>query len=107
MRDDEYYVSDKEEDFEEIASWNKKLIVDAVYEYLQDEYLPVRYVDPEKITERSFIENDLFDYIANFRATSVIEGVTDESWDAYVKGLDDYGYSEWIQWHQDFLDKKF
>ena len=39
--------------------------------------------------------------------TSVINGVTDESWNAHLQQLEALGINEWVQWYQDFLDKKF
>ena len=71
------------------------------------EYIPTKMVSAEAETNRTFIETDLFPIISSFRAKSVMEGVTDESWDAYLAELETYRYYEWIQWWQDYKDGKF
>ncbi|MBQ8814521.1 MAG: extracellular solute-binding protein [Lachnospiraceae bacterium] len=78
-----------------------------VYDMMQDEYLPVRFTDPEKISERSFIEVDLFAYIENFTALSVANGVTDASWEQHLAQLEAYGYYDWIDWYQGFVDGEY
>lgn len=69
--------------------------------------LPIRYVDPEKTSERTFMETELFTYIGNFIATSVLNGIDDASWNAHLEQLQMNQYDQWLQWYQDFLDKKF
>lgn len=79
----------------------------AVEDLLMDEYPLPRMVPSEKVEERAFIETDLFTYIGNFGATSVLEGITDESWEQYLEGLRTYQYYEWLDWWQDYVDKAF
>ena len=67
----------------------------------------MRFVSPEKTNEKAMIETDLNDYIKNFLATSVINGITDESWNAHLQQLEALGINEWVQWYQDFIDGKF
>lgn len=68
------------------------------------EAFPIKYTTAEVEEERAFIEVDLFDYISSFIATSITEGVTDESWETHLQQLENVGYYEWIQWYQDFVD---
>lgn len=65
---------------------------------------PIKYVTPEAIDDRSFIETDLIAYIKQFRAQAIMDGFSDADWDAYCKRLDDLNYGEWLQWYQDFVD---
>lgn len=81
--------------------------VDEIWDQLATEYMPLRFVDPAKIDERTFMETELSEYIANFRANSIINGVDDAAWDAYTKQLDALQYPAWIQWYQDYVDQKF
>lgn len=81
--------------------------VEEIWDQLATEYMPLRFVDPAKIDERTFMETELSEYIANFRANSIINGVDDAAWDAYVKQLDALQYPAWIQWYQDYVDGKF
>lgn len=69
--------------------------------------IPIRFVDSEKINERTFMETELFSAIKTFIATSVTEGVDDASWEAFLGQLDALRYEKWLQWYQDFLDGKF
>ena len=80
---------------------------EATHSYLQDEYIPVRYADADKLNERSFIEMELFDAIGSFRADAIMNGVTDESWAAYLEQLESLQLEDWVAWYQDFYDGKF
>ena len=53
------------------------------------------------------METELFTYIGNFTATSVLNGIDDASWNAHLDQLQANQYDQWLQWYQDFLDKKF
>ncbi len=77
-----------------------------VEDMLLKESVPTRLTSPEAATERTLIETDLFEIIDNFRAKSIMEGVTDESWNAFLAELETYQYNEWIDWWQDYLDGK-
>ena len=96
---------------EDIAwtSWYRIECVKEVHDYCQpvENQPPVRFVDPAKTSERTFMETELFAYIKNFTATSILEGVDDASWDAHLKQLEALQYDTWLQWYQDFLDQKF
>ena len=61
-------------------------------------------IAPEAVEERTFLETDLIPMMDNFAATAIADGVTDASWDQYLKDLKTYGYYEWLQWYQDFAD---
>lgn len=39
-------------------------------------------LDPAKTSERAFMETELFSYIKNFTATSILEGIDDAAWEA-------------------------
>lgn len=71
------------------------------------EWIPNRFVDSLKTEERTFMETDLFDYINNYAAEAIMDGVTDDSWNEYVDKLEDYQYYEWLNWYQEYLDGKF
>ena len=101
---EENIITDKEDSY---AAWIREQYVGEVWDQLATEYIPDRFVDPAKIDERTFMETELSEYIANFRANSIINGVDDAAWDAYVKQLDTLQYPAWIQWYQDYVDGKF
>lgn len=101
IRADESIVIDKEQAY---TTYVRTEYVDSVWDQLGTEFLPYRFVDPAQIDERSFIETELKTYAANFRATSIMDGVTDESWEAYKSQLEALQYYDWIQWYQDYYD---
>ncbi len=86
------------------ATYIRQCMVDQVFDMLPTEKIMPKFTDPEKINERSFIEVELFELINNFIATSIVKGVTDESWNNYLKQLDGARYDEWINWYQQYMD---
>ena len=52
----------------------------------------------EKLT---FATDGLDDYIKGFIASSILNGVTDETWDTYLEGLNTYGYDVYVSWYND------
>ena len=94
---------------ESYTSWYREQCVDVVHDYCLpvENQLPIRFVDTEKMNERTFIETELFSAIQTFIADSVINGIDDTSWNAYLEQLDALQYNEWLQWYQDFVDGAF
>lgn len=79
----------------------------ALKPYLPKEFLPVRFAPQEKVDERSRIETDLRNYMKNFIASSIVNGVDDAKWKEHLAQLDKLNAKGWIKWQQDFIDKKF
>lgn len=104
IRKDESIKVDKELAYN---TWIREEYVGEIWDQLATEYMPTRFVDPEKIDERTFMETELTELISNFRANSIIDGIDDASWDSYVSQLESLQYYDWIQWYQDYLDGKF
>ncbi len=103
LKDEDILVS-KEESF---TTWVRVNLVDQVWDQLATEYLPIRFSDPAKVDERTFMETELNEYARNFTATSIMDGVDDAKWEAHLKQLKALQYYEWIQWYQDYVDGKF
>ena len=91
------------------TSWYRIDCVKQLHDYCVpvENQLPIRFVDPEKTSERTFIETELFSYISNFIATSVMDGIDDAAWEAHLQQLDAVQYNEWLNWYQGYLDKEF
>ncbi len=64
-------------------------------------------VPAELQEEFTFTCEGLEDYIKAYRAQAIIDGVTDESWEAYLKELEDYGYGFYLEFYQKKLDGNF
>lgn len=72
-----------------------------------DEIMIKRFVDADVQTERTLIEADLLPMIDRFIANSVVDGVTDESWEQFKSDLTAYRYYDWIDWWQKYADGSF
>lgn len=80
--------------------------VNILYDMMIDvnDSITSKVIDPAKDEERSFIESELMVYLKNFFATSIMDGVTDASWEEYINQLKTYQYYDWIEWYQRYLD---
>ncbi|OON96580.1 MAG: hypothetical protein ATN31_09505 [Candidatus Epulonipiscioides saccharophilum] len=81
--------------------------VDFYKDYFLDEFLPIRPVSSDKLTEKTFLQTELEAYINGFIAQSVLNGLTEEQWEEHLKQLEAVQYDAWIAWNQDYLDGKF
>lgn len=75
--------------------------------YFTKEAMTQAIIPAEAKEELDFATDGLEDYINAFAAKSILEGVTDETWNAYLKELDRYGYPEYLDWYQRYLDGDF
>ena len=57
--------------------------------------------------EFSFTTDGLSEYIDTFACDSILNGITDEGWNAYVSGLSQYGYEYYLEFQQKHLDNAF
>lgn len=76
----------------------RTLAVNKMLPYI-DESMSQAIVTAEQQKELDFATDGLSDMIKAFIADSVLNGVTDESWDVYIDNLDIYGYETYIDWY--------
>ncbi len=88
-------------------NYYRQAMVDVVWDYLQTEYMPVKFTDAEKVNERSFMEIELVDLVNNFISNSIVNGITDETWNTFQEQLEANQYPEWIAWWQKYYDGEF
>jgi len=69
-----------------------------------DAYLAPRLIDAKSAEDGSFLRTDLMPMISNFIGTSVVDGITDDSWENFLADLDSYGYQEWLDWVQAYYN---
>lgn len=81
--------------------------VEQIHDYINDEYMPSYMIDADIIEERSYLETEVEAYIDNFVSNSIMDGVTDESWETHLAQLEMVGYYEWLDWWQTYLDREF
>lgn len=85
----------------------RKVAVDKVAPYFTEEVMVKAIVPSEKQEEFDFATDGLTNYIDSFVAESILNGVTDASWNEYLAQLSAYGYDFYLSWHQDYYDGKF
>jgi putative aldouronate transport system substrate-binding protein len=85
----------------------RTIAMDAYAPFFEKEIMSQAVVPADKQEEFSFQTEGLLDYINTFTANSIINGVTDASWNEYLKQLETYNYPYYIQWNQDYYDGKF
>ena len=76
--------------------------LDQYDEYLCLYYMNASVVSAEAQEELDFMTDGLDKIIKGFFAESVMNGITDESWNAYLNDLETYGYDYYI----DFYNRK-
>lgn len=89
------------------AEGSRTYYVEQIHEYISDEYMPDYRLDDEILDERTYIETELNAYIDNFVSNSIMDGITDEAWEAHLGQLEMVGYQEWLDWMQKYLDRAF
>ena len=85
----------------------RQCAIDLLVDYLPKEEMPKTPVPADKLEEYNFKCQGLEDYINSFRAKSIMEGVTDESWNEYLKNLKEYNYDFYIEFNQKRFDGSF
>ena len=82
----------------------RKSGVDLWAPYFAEQTLPRAIIPGEAQEELDFATDGLSSYIDSFVAKALVDGVTDESWEAHLSALDSYGYGFYIEWNQKYLD---
>lgn len=76
-------------------------------DYLMSEYMSKAVVPYDAQEELDFTTDGLKEMIFENAANFALNGVTDESWNAYLANLETYGYPFYIDWYQNYLDGTF
>lgn len=83
---------------EALAAWT---------DYLPKTTMSKRIVPADRQEEFVFTTEGLEDCINSFMASSIMDGVTDESWAAFKDEVAAKGYDYYLQYYQDMLDGTF
>ena len=57
--------------------------------------------DTEKL---SAIQTDLVSYLNSSKAEFIRDGITDDSWNAYINQVDSYGLDQYLEIYQKYFD---
>lgn len=75
--------------------------------YYTEQTMSRSIVPAEANEEFSFTTDGLIDYIETFACDSILNGVTDDSWNSYVSGLSQHGYEYYLEFQQKHMDNAF
>ena len=75
--------------------------------YFTEQSMSTGVVPPEAQEEFDFTCEGLEEYIDSFACDSILNGVTDDTWNAYLSGLDSRNYGYYIEFYQKYLDGSF
>ena len=101
---DEYYgtVTTMPDD----AKWRLDLMHETYLDYVtNDNIYPRVFMEEEDLDKIAQVEADMNDYIYRKRAEWIVNGGVDEEWDSYLKELESYGLSDWLEIKQKYYDQ--
>lgn len=76
-------------------------------EYYSEQTMSQALIPAEITEEFTFATDGLVDYVYSFACDAIINGVTDDTWNAYVAGLSRYGFEAYLEYYQNLLDGTF
>jgi hypothetical protein len=90
------------------ASASRAKMVDIIWNTLTTERVPIRFISPESVRSRMFLETELNAYMDGFIANAVLtgRGLDDAGWNTHLRQLETLEFPRWLQWYQDLLDGK-
>lgn len=83
--------------------------LDWIKDYYTDD-MHCKYVYPrvfmssEDTEKLSAIQTDLVSYLNSSKAEFIRDGITDDSWNAYINQVDSYGLDQYLEIYQKYLD---
>ncbi|QYR19227.1 ABC transporter substrate-binding protein [Paenibacillus sp. sptzw28] len=92
-------------DMEPRAQQRKKDLEKYYEPFMEKENYPGIFFDPEELDTINKIEPDLIKFVNTQRAKFIVDGVTDKSWDAYVKQVKEMGLDQLMDIYQKGLDR--
>lgn len=87
-----------------VSHLNRVAAVKMYEPYFTEQSMSKGIVPTEAQEEFDFACEGLEDHINTFAAESIMNGVTDDSWNAYLKKLDSLNYDYYIEFYQNKLD---
>ena len=86
---------------------NRRLYVLYHYDnadFMQKENMATSIITTDQQDALDLECDGLNSYIDSFIANSILDGVTDESWESFQNGLNSYGYDYYLEWYQNYMD---
>ncbi|MBQ1608791.1 MAG: ABC transporter substrate-binding protein [Lachnospiraceae bacterium] len=87
------------------AQYRLDWIKDYYTEDMHNKYVyPRVFMSAEDTEKLSTIQTDLVSYLNSSKAEFIRDGITDESWNAYLDQVNSYGIDEYLAIYQQYLD---
>ena len=87
------------------AQYRLDWIKDYYTEDMHNQYVyPRVFMSAEDTEKLSTIQTDLVSYLNSSKAEFIRDGITDESWNAYLDQVNSYGIDEYLAIYQQYLD---
>ena len=87
------------------AQYRLDWIKDYYTDDMHNKYVyPRVFMSSEDTEKLSAIQTDLVSYLNSSKAEFIRDGITDESWNAYLEQVESYGVEEYLQIYQKYLD---
>lgn len=87
------------------AQYRLDWIKDYYTEDMHNKYVyPRVFMSAEDTEKLSTIQTDLVSYLNSSKAEFIRDGITDESWNAYLNQVNSYGIDEYLAIYQQYLD---
>ncbi|MBP5265875.1 MAG: ABC transporter substrate-binding protein [Lachnospiraceae bacterium] len=87
------------------AQYRLDWIKDYYTEDMHNQYVyPRVFMSAEDTEKLSTIQTDLVSYLNSSKAEFIRDGITDESWNAYLDQVNSYGVDEYLAIYQQYLD---
>ncbi|MBE5908312.1 MAG: extracellular solute-binding protein [Lachnospiraceae bacterium] len=87
------------------AQYRLDWIKDYYTEDMHNKYVyPRVFMSAEDTEKLSAIQTDLVSYLNSSKAEFIRDGITDESWNAYLDQVNSYGIDEYLAIYQQYLD---
>ena len=92
-------------DMEPRAQQRKKDLEQYYEPFMEKENYPSIFFQPDELDSINKIEPDLLKFVNTQRAKFIVDGVTDEAWDKYVKQVKEMGLDQLMDIYQKGLDR--
>lgn len=75
-----------------------------VFQKYSNQYFNLVRLTAEQEQQNTLLETDINNAVREFVASSIVEGVTDSKWNAFVSEIENMGISDYVKLYQDGID---
>ncbi len=72
-------------------------------EFFPEEHIPVTPIPADAAEDFALAKSEIENEVEVFFANSVVNGITEESWNEYLANLEAFGIDEWVSFYQSYV----